>query len=157
MFTVLVQGSNGQWRSTTEETLSACVMLTLGLTCRFRICKHGNIAIARLDCGSIVNVGNTALLPKYYHALRSLICRWINRQTKLLNLGEDSKQDLRYYFRLTDLDLLKAIRNCKEYINLIVDPFAVDSNPEASNDDTDKPTMQTVVNIVRSQQPTEVW
>jgi hypothetical protein len=131
MFTVSVLDSNGQWQTTTESTLSACVKLTLGLECRWAIHSR-ELEYKNLQAQLLASSECRSDQRRYDHTLRSLIQRWVKRVTKtspMLLLSSDCDK-LRYWFRLSDTELLRILKVSSAYRSIFGDRFAIDANPE---------------------------
>ena len=117
MYTVSIYNQkSGQWRSTTEKTLSACVCLTMGLvthwqivavdgqTIRWGIAPNGVANCWRRYDASIVGIHVDAmnLAKRYCHAKRALLCRWVSSLASKTVLLTHEREQLRYIMRLND-------------------------------------------------------
>lgn len=128
MYTVsILNQRTGQWQSTTETTLSACVCLTLGLVTQWVISNPIGMNSQYIVCSG--NITSKHVLPniglcgwaennkshpgfvtylhkngkkRYQHALRSLLCRWISRMASKTVLPSDDRTQLRHIMRLSD-------------------------------------------------------
>lgn len=96
MYVVRILGSNGQWRTTTEPTLSAVVALTLGLETAFQIPCEAEDRIVYLN------------VAKYKHAERGLISRWTKHMVAHL------RPALAQLYRLPDSQLWAEVAHSYE-------------------------------------------
>ena len=117
MYTVsILNQKSGQWRSTTETTIAACVCLTMGLVTEWIVTQQ-NVGMTASD---IVKGTGGDVYPKttarYRHSLRSLLSRWVSSLASKTVLPSDDRNQLRHIMRLSDSAFLAKMRAFEGYI-----------------------------------------